>query len=145
MNVKDRKSIFKKFVENEKSIFKRQIQDKKAAEKVNFKKMLEEYKHITVETKFTSLLPIFYQDERWTVMEEKEREEAFLEYMDELYSKEAEAEKEVIYKQCDKLKKQMLELKRVTSSTKWEEIQEIMYYNNVWNELHDYYKLKYHN
>ncbi len=143
-NVKDRKSIFKKYIEMEKSSFKKNLHDKKQGQKNDFKKMLEEYKHITVETKMPSLLPIFYQDARWNAMDEKEREDAFLEYMEELFSKEAEAEKEMIAKQCDKLKKQMLEIKRVSSSTKWEEIKEIMFYNHTWNELHDYYKLKYY-
>lgn len=141
-NVKDRKRIFKTFVENAKNAFKKQLQDRKLQQKNDFKKMLEEYKHISIETKISSLLPIFYQDPRWTCIDEKEREEAFLEYMDELFYKEAEAEKEVIAKQCEKLKKQMLEIKRVSTSTKWEEIKEIMYYNNTWNDLHDYHKLK---
>jgi hypothetical protein len=141
-NVKDRKKIFKTFVENAKNAFKKQLQDRKLQQKIDFKKMLEDYKHISIETKISSLLPIFYQDPRWTCMDEKEREEAFLEYMDDLFYKEAEAEKEVISKQCEKLKKQMLEIKRVSTSTKWDEIKEIMYYNNTWNDLHDYYKLK---
>lgn len=36
----------------------------------------------------------------------------------------------------------MLEIKNVTSSTSWNDIKEIMYHNALWNELHDYYKLK---
>ena len=68
----------------------------------------------------------------------------FLEYMEELFTIEAENEKQVIAKQMERLKSQMLEIKRVNAGTTWEEIKEIMFYNNTWNELHEFYRLKYY-
>lgn len=144
-SLKEKKGIFKRFIETERLNFKKSIVDLKTRNREEFKRMLEEYQHINIETKISSLLPIFYQDLRWTRMDEKEREDAFLEYMEELFHKEADSEKHMIATQCERLKKQMLEINRINSSTKWEEIQEIMRFNSAWNELHNYYKLKWVN
>lgn len=141
-SLKERKNIFKKFIEFERLSYRRSIYDMKRNQRDDFKRMLEEYQHINIDTKISSLLPIFYQDPRWIKMDEKEREEAFLEYMDELFRKEADGEKHIIAQQCEKLKKQMLEIKKINSNSTWEEIQEVMRFNNTWNELHNYYKLK---
>lgn len=141
-NVKDRKRIFRKYIDLGKENFKKSVSNRKQTQRNDFKKMLEEYKHINTETKITSLLPIFYEDPRWNCMDDKEREDAFLEYMEEVFMREADAEKQLIANQCEKLKKQMLEIKQVTSSTRWEEMKDIMYYNNTWNELHEYFRLK---
>lgn len=141
-NIKDRKHIFKKYIEIERTNYKKSISDLKLEQRNNFKKMLEEDQRITVETKFCALTPIFYQDPRWMCMDEKEREEAYLEYMEDLFRKEANNEKRMIAEQCERLKKQMLEMSKINSSTLWSEVQEYMRFNPLWNELHNYYKLK---
>ena len=89
-SLKEKKGIFKRFIETERHNFKKSIVDLKTRNREDFKRMLEEYQHINIETKISSLLPIFYQDPRWTRMDEKEREDAFLEYMEELFHKEAD-------------------------------------------------------
>ena len=141
-NIKDRKQIFKEFVNQEKENYKRQLLDKKLNAKKSFKKMIEDYGYITTETKFQSLIPIFNMDPRWHALDDKEKEEAFEEYLEEIFIRENEKQKEIIKIKCEKLKRQMLEIKGVTSSTKWDDIKRILEYNSLWNELHDYYKLK---
>ena len=141
-NFKDKKIIFKEYVENEKNIYKRKIIDRKLEAKKDFKKMLEEYGYINTEMKFKNLIPIFYQDQRWQKMDDKEKEDTFQEYLEELFLIETENEKKVIKKKTEMIRQQFLELRGVTSSTTWDQIKEKMYYNNTWNELHDFYKLK---
>lgn len=141
-NIKDRKKVFKEFVNQEKDKYKRYLLDKKLNAKKNFKKMIEDYGYITTETKFQSLIPIFNTDPRWQTLDDKEKEEAFEEYLEEIFIRENEKEKEMVKLKCDKLKRQMLEIKNVTPSTKWEDIKRIMEYNSLWNELHDYHRLK---
>lgn len=141
-SLKDRKQIFKKYIETEKANYKNSIRDLKFRQREDFKRMLEEYQHINIETKISSLLPIFYQDPRWTRMDDKEREDAFLEYMEELYGREADTEKKMIAEQSDRVRKLLLENQRINSGTTWGEVQELMRGNTIWNELHNYYKLK---
>lgn len=140
--IKDIKAIFKSFVESEKQMMKKNLQSKKEQAKKDFKKMLEEYKNISKDTKFQSLLPLFYQDNRWKAMEEKERDEAFQEYMQELFIRENQNEKIAIQNRCDSLKQKMLEMKKVTSMTTWEEIRDLMFYNPHWKDFHEYYRFK---
>ena len=141
-SVKDRKQIFKEFVQQKKDEHKKNIVEKKQRDKTNFKQMLTDYTYITVETKFQSLIPIFFKDPRWACLDDKEKEEAFEEYIEEIFIRKNEDEKEINKRKCEMVKKQLLELKSVTSSTTWDEIKEIMYHDTIWNELHDYYKLE---
>lgn len=139
---KERKRIFKQFVESERAAVRKRVFDQKQQAKSDLKQMLAEYRHITTDTKFQSLVPLFFQDPRWKALEERDREVAFQEYLEELFVKENQNEKEAIARRCEKLRLQMLELRRVSSSTTWEEARELMYYNPNWNDLHDYYRLQ---
>lgn len=66
--------------------------------------MLDEYKLITIDTKYTSLLPIFYLDPRWTALDDKEREECFIDYMDNLFKEQANSELQAIEALCARVK-----------------------------------------
>ena len=141
-SLKDCKKIFQSYVSDKRSEDRFQLNNNKKIQKDNFKTMLDEYKLITIDTRYTSLLPIFYLDPRWICLDDKEREECFLDYMDNLFRRQAEDEQLQNKTMCDRLKIQFLEIKKINSLTSWEDIKEIMRYNNLWTELHDYYKLK---
>lgn len=140
--MKDRKQVFKEYVESERQNFRKRLFDKKAQAKADFKQMLEEYKYINKDTKFQSLSQLFLLDPRWKALDEKERDECFQEYLHELFLRDTRNEKDTIRMHCENVKLKMLELKKVNSTTTWDEIRELMYSNPSWKELHEYYRLK---
>ena len=141
-NMKEAKHQFTEYISVLRSQQKTLMNTLKRDQKLAFRDMLDEYKMISIDTKYTSLLPIFYTDPRWTALDDKEREECFLEYMDILYKRQAEEEKAEISDQCRRLKKMFLETQSVSSITTWNEVGSIMRGNLIWEDLHDYYKLK---
>ncbi len=66
--------------------------------------MLREYGFINTEMKFKNLVPIFYRDPRWKVMDDKEKEDTFQEYLEEIFLKENKIEKEITKKKCLKIR-----------------------------------------
>lgn len=143
-NLKEAKIHFQKILGKIREEDKKGIYSLKKAQKQKFQEMLEEYKLITIDTKYTSLLPIFYTDERWICLDDKEREECFIEYMDRLYRNQAMDEKAIIKEQCKKFKRHLIENQKVTPNTTWDQLQEIIGDNPHWNDLHSLYKLEYY-
>lgn len=141
--ISDRKKIFKEYSDIEKFKRKREIIQSSKKKKEDFKEMLLEYKNININTKFITLIGIFYKDPRWKAMEEKEREECFIEFTNELFDKEQDNKKLLIEKQCENIRKILITHKSFNSNTTWEEVNELMKDNIIWNdkELHNYYKL----
>lgn len=58
--------------------------------KENFITMLETSPHLTSESKFHKVAYLLVHDPRWKVVEERDREILFQDYLDELYNKEKE-------------------------------------------------------
>ena len=52
--------------------------------------MLEACKTLTSDSKYYKVYPIFVNDPRWKALDERERENLFQNYLDELYDKEKE-------------------------------------------------------
>ena len=58
--------------------------------------MLEEYGYITTDMKFKNLVPIFYNDPRWKAVDDKEKEDEFQKFLEELFAKESKVKDDTI-------------------------------------------------
>lgn len=62
--------------------------------KDNFRQMLEEKKILTSDSKFHKVAHVFMNDYRWKALEDKDRENIFQDYLDELFENEKQEKRQ---------------------------------------------------
>ncbi|OWM64775.1 hypothetical protein CDL15_Pgr028492 [Punica granatum] len=120
----ERKDTFNEFVSQRKKqeAEERRLKQKKARE--DFKKMLEESKELTSSSKWSKIVRLFEDDERFKAVErERDRQELFDDYIDEL-------EKQERAKAVEERKRSIMEYRQflescsfITSSSQWRKVQ----------------------
>jgi pre-mRNA-processing factor 40 len=83
--------------------------------------MLEEDTSLNSDSKFADAITKYCHDERWRAVEERDREELFENYLDDLYKKENE-EKRTNRENKIAIFKKVLQEKGISTKTKWKEI-----------------------
>jgi pre-mRNA-processing factor 40 len=92
---------------------------KKDKLRVKFRQMLEEEETLTAETKFSKVIMKFCQDERWRAIDEREREDLYQDFIDDLEKRETK-EKPILAETKMKFFRKMLEEKKITSQLEGE-------------------------
>ena len=138
----DKKKMFKEYLEYLRKVQHEEMEEEIRTKKRRFFEMMEENKTLTSETKYSTVVPYFYLDERWKAIDDRIKEEYFLEFLQSLVEKEKILKKEMIQAKCKTLRGEILLEKKVNSHTTWNEMQKIMHYSVVWNDLHEYHRLK---
>ena len=83
----------------------------------------------------------FCYDERWRSMDERDRDEIFQDYLDDLEKREAE-EKKILNENKIKIFRKLLEDRKLSSQTKWKDI--LLNFKNdvIFNSMEKYDRLK---
>jgi pre-mRNA-processing factor 40 len=75
-------------------------------------------------------------------VEEKERENLFQDYLDELWEKEKRQNRDEREAMIEKMKEHLQEMTLIKVSTTWEEASDLLKYNPVWMKMNDLDKLE---
>lgn len=117
----EKRNLFNEYIKDCKTRDRDEQQLKRDKLRSKFRQMLEEDFAITSDTKFNEIIKKFCTDERWRSIDERDREELFQDYLDDLEKKETE-EKRIQRETKMRNFRKILEEKRLPSSTKWREI-----------------------
>ncbi len=118
---KEKRNLFDEYIKECKTRERDELQLKRDKLKTKFRQMLEEDLCLTSDTKFSDAIKKFCSDERWRAIDERDREDLFQDYLDDLEKRETE-EKRILKETKIRQFKRILEEKRLPSSTKWKEI-----------------------
>jgi pre-mRNA-processing factor 40 len=118
---KEKRNIFDDFIKESKTREREEQRLKKDKLKVKFRQMLEEDHTITSDTRFAEVFMKFCYDERWRSIDERERDDLFQDYLDDLENREGE-ERKLLRDTKMRTFRKMLEDRRLPVSTKWKDI-----------------------
>lgn len=110
--------------------------------RLEYKQMLSEFKNLNSDMKYNQVVQYFYMDPRYKNVDQKDRENLFQDYLDELFEQEKEEDKKNRKALIARMKDHFLDLPIISSNTKWQEACELLKYNAVWQKLHDLDKLE---
>ncbi len=138
----EQRRLFKEWI-NQTKVQERQEQKQRMQKaRENFRAMLEEKKVLDADSKFYKVFHLFVNDYRWKALEEREREQIFQDYLDDLFEKEKEETNQKIKDYREELRKILAKDPEITSLSKWHEVSEKYKDNKIWKELPDYDKLQ---
>lgn len=140
--VSDKKKVFNEYIQLTKKAERNLVRSKIERARNEFKAMLMDFENLTSDSKWTYCVQFFYMDPRYQNVDEKEREGLFQDYLDELYDKERMEEKKNRADMIERMKEHFQDLPVITTSTSWEEAQELLKYNAVWQKMNDFDRLE---
>ena len=140
--VSDKKKLFGEYVSMTKRAERTAAKNKMEQARQAYLEMLKEYESINSDSKYAHCVQFFYQDPRYKEVEEKDRENLFQDYLDSLYQKEVESDKRYRREMISKMREHFEELTFINTSTTWEEVNELLKFNGVWQKLNDLDKLE---
>lgn len=111
--ISDKKKMFKEYLEYLRRIQYEEMEEAIRIKKKRFFEMMSENKNLKSGTKYSTVVPVFYLDERWKSVDDRIREEYFHEYMATLVEKEKEMKEEMIRAKCKTLRGEILSEKKV--------------------------------
>jgi pre-mRNA-processing factor 40 len=94
--------------------------------------MLDQVQELNVLSKYQECVKYFQSDRRYLQLDEKDREDYFQDYMDELERREVKRKQEHSKRKMDSLKN-LFRSHQVTTSTKFEEAKELFKNNAIFN------------
>ena len=131
----EKKNIFNEYITERKTRQKEDIKLRREKLRKKFKEMLEEDGTINSDSRYVDAITKFAYDERWRTLDERDREEMFQDYIDEL----DERENKKIEEKRKNQQKRLIEIlteKKVSSSTKWKEINSMLKDNIEFTEMY---------
>lgn len=137
----ERKQLFNDYIRDCKIREREEIRAKKDKLKHNFIQMLEEDSSITSDSNYIDYYQKFYNDDRWRSLDEKEREEQFENYLDELEKRENE-EREIILNTKMKIFKDLLYNENLSYTTKWKDFVKKFPFDDDATSIEKYEKIK---
>lgn len=133
-----------------------EVRNKIEQAKENFVTMLETSGTLTSDSKYHKVAQQFIMDQRWKMVEERDREILFQDFLDDLYNKEKEESrikrfflylnsKVLILRNrkenMEKLKNSLLGRDDITSRLKWDEFIQLYKEDGIFNSLTNYDQL----
>jgi len=118
---KEKRTLFDEYIKDCKTRERDEQQLKREKLRSKFRQMLEEDIGINSDTKFADAMKKLCSDERWRAIDERDREDLFQDYLDDLEKRENE-DKRLQRETRMRAFRRILEEKRLPSSTKWREI-----------------------
>lgn len=139
--ISEKKKIFNDYLFDLRKVERTENRQKAEMNKDLFKKMLEDAKNLTSDSKFMIAKAQFYQDARWKAVGEKEREVIFEDYIDEVWARERETQRKEKKETVERLKMKLLSPGEFNSEITWAEASERMRFDEDWNALQPYDRL----
>ncbi len=118
---KDKKALVEEFIKECKTREREEQRLKKDRIKIKFRQMLEDDSQITSDTKYGDIISKYCYDERWRSLDERERDDIFQDYLDELEKRENE-ERRILRESKIRAFRKILEDKKLPIVTKWKDI-----------------------
>lgn len=130
-----KKQIFQEYIQLLKKKDREDGRQKKQVARENFMKMLDSSGILRAESKYYKTSHFFQGDPRWRILEEKEREELFQDFLDELERRDREKVRQQRKLQMLMLKKVIEESPNIDFTTKWANAQKILMENTNYKLL----------
>jgi pre-mRNA-processing factor 40 len=121
-----KKQIFQEFLQILKKKDREDGRQKKQVARENFTKMLDSSGILRAESKYYKTSHFFQGDPRWRILEEKEREELFQDFLDELERRDREKIRQQRKQQMQMLRKVLEDNVEIDHTTKWSAAQKIL-------------------
>ena len=153
----EKKRIFNDYIQMTKKAERNEVRNKIEQAKENFVTMLETSGTLTSDSKYHKVAQQFIMDQRWKMVEERDREILFQDFLDDLYNKEKEESRikrclfyylniEVLMSKnrkenMEKLKNSLLGRDDITSRLKWDEFIQLYKEDGIFNSLTNYDQL----
>ncbi len=118
---KEKHSLFDEYIKECKTRERDEQQLKRDKLRNKFRQILEEDHSLNSDTKFCDAMKKFCTDERWRAIDERDREDLFQDYLDDLEKRENE-DKRIQRDTKIRAFRRILEEKRLPATTKWKEI-----------------------
>ena len=131
-----KKQIYLEHIQNLKKKDREDGKHRKQAARENFLKMLESSGILKAESKYYKTAHFFHGDPRWRILEEREREELFQDFLDDLERKEKDKAKQLRKSQMAGLRKALEDNHDIDHRTKWSQMQKMMAENQFYKALH---------
>jgi len=137
----EKRQLFNDFVKDCKSREKDELKIKRDRLRTRFRQMLEEDGSLSSDVKFCEIVNKYCSDERWRSVDERDRDDLFQDYLDDLEAKENE-DRRILRDQRMRNLKSIFEEKRLPVSTKWKEVCMNMRDDQTFNSLDKLDRLK---
>lgn len=121
-----KKQIFQEHIQTLKKKERDDTRQKKQIARENFMKMLDSSGILKAESKYYKTSHFFQGDPRWRILEEKEREELYQDFLDELERRDREKIRQQRKQQMQMLKKVLEDSQEIDFTTKWSTAQKIL-------------------
>ena len=121
-----KKQIFQEYIQVLKKKDREDGRQKKQVARENFMKMLDSSGILRAESKYYKTAHFFQGDPRWRILEEREREELFQDFLDELERRDRENLRLQRKQQMQMLKKVLEDNQEIDYTTKWVIAQKIL-------------------
>jgi len=131
----EKKQIFQEYIQTLKRKEREEARQKKQVARENFMKMLDSSGILKAESKFHKTAHFFQGDPRWRILEEKEREELFQDFLDELERRDKEKQRHLRKQQMQSLKKVLEDKEEIDHTTKWFQAQKLLAGNSQFEAL----------
>jgi len=118
----EKRALFNEYIKECKNRERDEIKLKREKLKVKFRQMLEEDSTLTSDSKFSQIIMKFCHDERWRAIDERDREEYFQDFLDELEKRENEEKRIIKETKMKNFRKVLQERIKVSTQIKWKDI-----------------------
>lgn len=119
--ISERKQAFNDFVNEIKTRERNESRSRRQMQREAFVEMLKEHKALNSLSKYYQVARVLQSDPRFKNTEEKDREEIFQDFLDELFNKEREVNREQSEKTVEKLKEHFHKL-NIDADSKWVDV-----------------------
>lgn len=133
--VGQKKQIFSDYIQQLKRKDREESRVKKQNAKENFMRMLDSSGILKPESKYYRTSHFFQGDPRWRILDEKEREELFQDYLDELEKRDIEKAKNQRRQHKKVLRKILEDREDIDSTTRWSTACRLLQNVPAFNEL----------
>jgi len=140
--ISDRKKLFNDFISLNKKAERNLARSKLEKTRTDFVDMLKDFENLTSDSKWSYCVHYFYMDPRYQNVDEKERENLFQDYLDELWEFEKKRERDEREQMIVRMKEHLKEIPLIKISTTWQQACDILQSNHVWQKMNELDRLE---
>lgn len=140
--ISEKKKLFNEYIAMNKRAERNLARSKLEKARNEFIEMLKDFENLTSDSKWSYCVQYFYMDPRYQAVEEKDRENLFQDYLDELWEKEKRKARDEREEMIERMKEHFEEITLIKVSTTWDEACDLLKYNPVWQKMNDLDRLE---
>ena len=140
--ISERKKMFADYIQLSKKAERNVARSKLEKSRTDFIEMLKDFENLTSDSKWSYCVQYFYMDPRYQSVEEKERENLFQDYLDELWEKEKRNGRDEREEMIERMKEHFKEITLIKVTTTWDQACDLLKYNPVWLKMNELDRLE---